>query len=526
MKVFLLYPDRDFDVAQPLPPNAESLTQDLALNTLFGAMAQGDKFLFQVGRQVVLSGLNDIGTITYRQEILRDCLSHRGVARQIYQIPLEFLERKRDHWLWISPRHCSPSSILSSARGVLDASLDLLHRLRQIAEENATTFKSRGFLRFFAMIRQELNDEYLTIVQRHIRMLRFPQGVLLRAQLGKGNEIFDHTLCTPRDSKRRWFQRILPSRSASYSYSLHPRDDTGARILGELRDRGVARAANAVAQAAEHVESFFNVLRWELAFYMGCLNLYDQLTALGEPVAFPQPAPANERRFSCTGLYDPALALTMGKGMVGNDISANGKSLMVITGPNRGGKTTFLRSVGLAQLMMQSGMFVAAESFSANLCTGLFSHFRREEDKTMESGKFEEELKRMSAIVNHLKPNALILFNESFAATNEREGSEIARQIVRALLEKNVKVSYVTFLQEFARYFYERAEDSTVFLRAERLPDGTRTFRLKEARPLETGYGIDLYGKIFGPEVVSRKDTNDEDYHGTARSEAMVDLRR
>ncbi|GAB4539042.1 MAG: DNA mismatch repair protein MutS [Anaerolineae bacterium] len=505
MKVFFLYSDRDFDASQPLPPNAADLMQDLALNTLFSAMAQEDEFLFQIVQQVVLSSLDDVAPITYRQEILRDCLQHPDVVRQIYQIPLEFLARKRKQWLWISPRHSSPSHILSSARNLLEASLDLLRRLRYIADENVTAFKSRGFRRFFTMIQQELDDEYLAVVEQHIRMLRFRRGVWLRAQPGKGNEGAGYVFCKPNDDQR-WFQRLLLSRSPTYSYSLPPRDDAGARVLGELRDRGTVRAANAVAQAAEHVESFFNVLRWELAFYMGCLNLHEQLTALGEPVTFPQPVPADRRRFSCVGLYNPTLALTMGRPVVGNNISAENKPLVAITGPNRGGKTTFLRSVGLAQLMMQSGMFVAAESFSANLCTGLFTHFKREEDKTMESGKFEEELKRMSAIVDCIKPNALVLLNESFAATNEREGSEIARQIVSALLEKRTKVFYVTFLHEFARHFYERAADNTVFLRAERLPDGTRTFRLKEARPLETSYGIDLYRKIFQPARVSSEE--------------------
>lgn len=506
MDVFFLYPDRDFDASQPLPPNAADLTQDLALNTLFLAMAQGDKFLFQVVQLVVLSSLDDMAPITYRQEILRDCLKHPDVVRQIYQIPLEFLERKRKQWLWISPRYSSPSSILSGARRLLDASLDLLRQLRLIADQNVNIFDSQGFRRFFTMIQRELDDEYLALVERHIRLLRFPQGVLLSAQLGKGNEGTHYVLCKPNDADQGWLQRLFALRSSTYSYTLHPRDDAGARVIGELRDRGTVRAANAVAQAAEHVESFFNVLRWELAFYVGCLNLHEQLTVLGEPVTFPQPASADGRRFSCTGLYDPTLALTMGKRVMGNDISADGKSLVVITGPNRGGKTTFLRSVGLAQLMMQSGMFVAAESFLANLCTGLFTHFKREEDKTMESGKFEEELKRMSAIVDYIKPNALILLNESFAATNEREGSEIARQIVSALIEKRIKVFYVTFLHEFARHFYERAADNTVFLRAERLPDGTRTFRLKEARPLETSYGIDLYRKIFQPARVSSEE--------------------
>lgn len=500
MNVFFLYPDRNFDPLGPILPNMDDLTQDLALNILFEALTRGDKFLFQVARQVVLSPQDEITTIIYRQDILKDCLQHPEVVRQIYQIPLEFLERKRKRWLWISPRHSTPASILSGARELLVASLDLLRRLRLIVDQNVNTFDSQGFRRFFTMIQRELADEYLALMERHIRLLGFPQGVLLSAQLGMGNEGTCYALSKPNDADQDWLGRLFTSRSPVYSYTLQPRDDAGARVLGELRDRGLARAANAVAQASEHIESFFNVLQWELAFYIGCLNLYEQLVALDEPVAFPQPAPANERRFSCTGLYDVTLALTMGMGVMGNDISADGKSLVIVTGPNRGGKTVFLRSVGLAQLMMQCGMFVPAESFSANLSMGLFTHFKREEDRTMESGKFEEELKRMGTIVDHLTPNALLLLNESFAATNEREGSEIARQIVSALLEKEIKVYYVTHLYEFARSFCEKEGDNVLFLRAERLPDGRRTFRLKEARPLETSYGVDLYRKIFRAE--------------------------
>lgn len=92
----------------------------------------------------------------------------------------------------------------------------------------------------------------------------------------------------------------------------------------------------------------------------------------------------------------------------------------------------------------------------------------------------------------------LLLCNESFAATNEREGSEIAKQIVCALLEKRIKVLYVTHLYEFARNFFDRQTKDAVFLRAERKADGTRTFKLFEGEPLETSYGADLYRQIFG----------------------------
>lgn len=497
MKVWLLYPDRDYDFTRPLPPQAEDLERDLALNVLFRAMAQGGQFLFDVARHVVLCGTDDTEVIAYRQAVLDDCLKHADVVEQLYRIPLEFLERKRRHWLWVSRRNTSPTLILSTARHLLEASLDLLRTLRQIADQHAWAFTSQGFQRFFAMVQRELDDQYLALVEKHVKALRFPKGVLLRAQLGRGNEGTGYLLCKPNAPDGGWLQRLFSS-SPVYTYSLHPRDEAGARILGELRDRGLVRVADAVAQAAQHVENFFNVLRRELAFYVGCLNLHRQLVTLGLPITFPRPVPADQRCFTCRGLYDPSLALTMGQPVVGNDISADGKDLFLITGPNRGGKTTFLRSVGVAHLMMQSGMFVAAESFTANVSTGIFTHFPRGEDETMRSGKFEEELKRMSAMLHHLRPHALVLFNESFAATNEREGSEVARQIVTALVEKRIKVFYVTHLYEFSRHFYTQHRDAVMSLQAERLPDSTRTFRLRVAPPLETSYGEDLYRKIFG----------------------------
>ncbi len=118
----------------------------------------------------------------------------------------------------------------------------------------------------------------------------------------------------------------------------------------------------------------------------------------------------------------------------------------------------------------------------------------------MKSGKLDEELARMSAIVDLLSPDALMLFNESFAATNEREGSEIAGQIARALVEGGVKVFFVTHMYEFARAFYEKGRVDTLFLRAERQADGTRTFRLVEDRPLPTSFGQDIYEAVFGEE--------------------------
>ncbi len=91
----------------------------------------------------------------------------------------------------------------------------------------------------------------------------------------------------------------------------------------------------------------------------------------------------------------------------------------------------------------------------------------------------------------------MILFNESFAATNEREGSEIARQIVSALLERSNRVAFVSHQYAFANGFYEKDIATALFLRADRQPDGSRTFRLVEGPPLSTSFGEDVYREVF-----------------------------
>jgi DNA mismatch repair ATPase MutS len=104
----------------------------------------------------------------------------------------------------------------------------------------------------------------------------------------------------------------------------------------------------------------------------------------------------------------------------------------------------------------------------------------------------------MSQIAGQITASSILLCNESFAATNEREGSQIARQVVRALLDKQIKVFFVTHMYDLAHGFYAQGLDTALFLRAERQPDGRRTFKLVEREPLPTSYGEDAYRRIFG----------------------------
>ncbi|HTR05809.1 MAG TPA: DNA mismatch repair protein MutS [Paraburkholderia sp.] len=504
MKAWLLYAERDFDWHRDERWNERTLTQDLELATVYGAMAAGDAFIEGVARKVLPVSLDGLDDILYRQAILKDCVSHEAIARQLYAIAVEAQETERKSFYW--GLTASATSILHSARDLVQAYLVSLGKLRQLADEEASSFESAGFRRFFAMVRDELADDYFAAVKHCLKELKFNSGVLISAQPGRGNKGTHYVLRRPHEPGPNLIHRLLAKRPPSYTFRIAERDENGARALSELEARGINHVANALAQSADHIKSFFTMLRAELGLYLGFVNLRSNLAKRGLPVCFPVPFPIEQRKHNFATLYDVSLALRMEQGPVGNDVDANGKDAIVVTGANQGGKSTFLRSVGIAQVLMQAGGVVGASAFGANIATGIFTHYKREEDATMQGGKFDEELRRMSELVDHIRPHALFLSNESFASTNEREGSEIGREIFNALLEAHVKICLVTHLYTLAKGLSDDCAFPTLFLRAERREDGRRTFRLIQGIPLQTSFGADLYRVIFREDVAESGD--------------------
>jgi hypothetical protein len=503
MKAYLMYRDADFDLESELPPNEADLMQDLELETLLDAMARGDEFLWEVGKRGLLLSLDDPSAVAFRQGVLRDCLNQAPLVREMYELAIEALQSERKLWMWVL--RDSPDSILSRSVQALEAYVEMLKRLRSAADEHASAFRSAGFTRFFAMVRDELTDGYFAEIDDHLTELKFRRGMLISAVLGAGNKGTEYEL--HRAPEFSWLERIAPSRRGGYAFQIPDRDENGFKMLSQIRGQGINIAANALAQSVDHIRSFFAMVRTELGFYVGCINLHETLSAKGEPLCFPEPVDAGERALAGDGLYDPCLSLKIEQRVIGNRITADDKRLVMITGANHGGKSTFLRALGVAQLMTQAGMFAPGEGLRANVVGAMFTHFKREEDASMTSGKLDEELQRMSWIGERIRPGDLLLGNESFASTNEREGSQIARQVLRALTDAGVKVCFVTHLFDLAHGMYAEAAESSLFLRAQRGQNGERTFKLEQGEPLPTAFGADSYRRVFGDAAPTAADS-------------------
>ena len=490
MRCRLLLADADVDV-DALPELDPALTADLGLDRVLASMAGGDHVIERVVPRLLATPLATTDAIRYRQASVRDAAASPDVVRELYTVATDAIEAERRIW---GSAMRNAELVLDRAANVLGRFVEAFRELRRIEAEHGEAFTSPGFTAFFRMVATDLDDPWLAEVEDHLTRLR-TRTLHVSARLGDGARGTDYVLHRSPSTIRGWRDRVgLEERRSTVKVELS--DQNAMNTMSELRATAIAPTAGVTREAADHVLAFFRQLQVELAFLIGCANLHESLTAAGGAVAYPDAEDGATATFRATGLYDLGLRLTIDGPVVPNDLDTGGQRLVVITGANGGGKSTVLRAVGLAQLLLGAGMFVAAESLTASVAHAIRTHFTREEDASLVGGRLDEELTRLAALVEATTPGTLVLLNESLSTTNEREGAAIARGVVDALVDAGVEVWFVTHNHHLASGLADAEPARAHFLRAER-GDGERPFRLVAAPPLPTSHGMDLYRRII-----------------------------
>ena len=190
------------------------------------------------------------------------------------------------------------------------------------------------------------------------------------------------------------------------------------------------------------------------------------------------------------------MAISTNKKPVPNSLESHNINAFIISGINKGGKTTFLKAIGQSILLARAGVFVPVNNLILPSSGAVHTHFQKEEERTMSYGKFEEEIIRFRKIIESLKAGDYVLMNESFLTTNQVEASVVAKQVVSALIDSKITVFYFTFLQDFLYDFIKDNKNRSVLLTPERLKDGTRTFKLVQGF-VQSGYALEIWNKYF-----------------------------
>ena len=215
----------------------------------------------------------------------------------------------------------------------------------------------------------------------------------------------------------------------------------------------------------------------DVEFYLGALGFHDMARAAGLAVSLPELTSPEEPRV-LLGLFNPLL-LVHGVKPVPCDITTDRHATTVlVTGPNSGGKTRLLQSLGLAQLLAQSGLFIPARSGSLALSPGLVMSLIEETKADQAEGRLGTELLRIRELFERLPPGAMVILDELCSGTNPSEGEEIFELVVR-MLTRLAPQAFITthFLQFAARLEREHSIADLRFLQVELGPEHRPTYQ-------------------------------------------------
>lgn len=246
----------------------------------------------------------------------------------------------------------------------------------------------------------------------------------------------------------------------------------------------------------------------QFTFYIKWAEMVDRLLAAGAVLTKPEILD-EPGAFVGRGIYNMKLAVhkleAPGEEIVPNDLDfCRQHRVYILTGPNRGGKTTITQGVGILYLLAQNGIYVPGAQVSLCPVDNIFTHFPADENQTVDLGRLGEESKRFEEIFSQATARSLLLLNESFATTSFTEGLYIAKDITKALKYLGANTIFNTHMHELAAGLDEMnaaldAPDQAVSL-ITGMEEGRRSYKVTIAPPQGLSFAQDIaqkYGVTF-----------------------------
>jgi DNA mismatch repair protein MutS2 len=263
----------------------------------------------------------------------------------------------------------------------------------------------------------------------------------LRVRVGADGEVRSMELLAVRDNDdnpfyvsplRRWWVR-LALMFRGYRTSA-----------GEVAERLLSDVLSGVERPVALLFQLFG----DLGVHLGAMGFRDLASANGLAVTLPTLASVGEP-LELEGLFNPLLLLS-GITPITADVRAGPGAIVMVTGPNSGGKTRLLQSIATAQLLAEGGLFAPARAARVPRASGLFASLFEEARADQPEGHLGMELLRIRKIFDDLDEGALVVIDELCSGTNPSEGEEIARLVLSLLPELGVRAFVTTHLLSFA----------------------------------------------------------------------------
>ena len=274
-----------------------------------------------------------------------------------------------------------------------------------------------------------------------------------------------------------------------------------SHIAGKMLDTLIRKLRDTLSKYADIVIFSIAEIIPEFVYYIRFAEFVEKYKSLGYSFCEAKVTDKDGTYMEARDFYNLKLAISgvENKDIVTNDLDFDKEhTVYILTGANRGGKTTVTQAVGLMQVLAQGGIFVPARSFDYKPVDCIYTHFPADEDKTLDLGRLGEECVRFKESFKSCTKKSLCLLNESFSTTSFEEGYYIAKDSVKALLKKSVRTIYNTHMHKLGDDIEEfnlenpDAKASSLVVQSE---GGERSFRIKVAPPEGMSYARDIAEK-------------------------------
>jgi len=400
--------------------------------------------------------LHDADAVAYRHEAVRD-LEKPGIFGPVSRFA-EAMQRMRQHLEQAGKLHYK----LQKQGWFLDAAEIYCQAVRDLAEGLAAgEAASRGFNRFDRYLAEYVGSKHFTSLAAQTKALKDALARIRYALRIQGPRITVSRYDGEPDygaEVEATFARFAQGAAKSYlvQFPGYPEmDHVEAQIVGlvaRLYPGEFEELAGYCARHAGYLDPVVGRFDREVQFYLAYLELIGRCKQAGLPFCYPEVS-AGSKETTVEGAFDIALAdkLAPAGTVVVNDFRLSGpERVLVVSGPNNGGKTTFARAFGQLHYLASLGLPVPGRSARLFLPDRIFTHFEKEEDIETLRSKFEDELVRVRDILRQATADSVIVMNESFNATTLDDALLVGTEVMRQILDLGCLGVYVTFVDEIA----------------------------------------------------------------------------
>ncbi len=488
---------RNGDDANGGTPEAPAYFVDLNLDQIVDAITAG-KQEYNL-KPFFYTPLQDIDAIEYRHEIMRD-LEHPTLAESIKSFAQK-MRAAREHLAQADKLYYQYQKerwFLDAVRLYCDAVCGLEHDLA------LADLGSRGFLAFREYLMAYVSSGRFTSLLTATNKLIAELSSVKYCVIVKGNSVKVRKYEAETDYSadvEATFEKFKQGAAKDYLVQFPTWPDMNqveAQVLtcvAQLYPDIFSTLDDYCAKNANYLDEAIGVFDREVQFYVAYLDYCAVFKRRGLRFCYPRVSDKRKEVHDYEA-FDLALAYKLigrDTSVVCNDFYLKGKErILVVSGPNQGGKTTFARTFGQLHYLANLGCPVPGREAQLFLFDKLFTHFEKEEDITSLHGKLEDDLVRIHDILNQATSNTIVIMNEIFTSTTLQDAIFLGKEAMKRIIQLDLLCVCVTFIDELASL-----SEKTVSMVSTVVPENPalRTYKIVRRRADGLSYAISIAEK-------------------------------